>query len=156
MTCDVEPEVIEDTAETIKLGSFLEEWGDVLKAQVLKEMKPVYSEASEDEWDRQAREQLKSLLRSPFPGQITKGILPVARDFYVEDKKAGFLNGVMGVGKSLIGLAVAHLLPKKDKRILIQCPGHLVKKWIREAERSKKSDHGEAGCRQRSAHPDRA
>ena len=133
IACEVEPEVVEDM-KTIKLASFLEEWGDVLKAQVLKEMKPVYSEASEDDWDRQARVQLNTLLRSPFPGQITKGILPIARDFYVEDKKASFLNGVMGVGKSYIGLAVAHLLPKKDKRILIQCPGHLVKKWIREAE----------------------
>ena len=137
LACDVE-EVIEDvrepeTTETIKLADFLDEWGDVLKAQVLKEMKPVYSEASEDEWDKQAREQLKTLLRSPFPGQITKGILPVARSFYVEERKADFLNGVMGTGKSYMGLAVAHLLPKKNKRILIQCPGHLVKKWIREA-----------------------
>lgn len=33
-----------------------------------------------------------------------------------------------------MGLAVAHLIPKRSKRILIQCPGHLVKKWLREAE----------------------
>ena len=127
--CDVETQT-----ETIKLTDFLDEWGDVLKAQVLKEMKPVYSQASEDEWDMQTREKLKTLRRTPFPGQITKGILPIARSFYVEDKKAGFLNGVMGSGKTFMGLAVAHLLPKTNKRILIQCPGHLVKKWIREAE----------------------
>ena len=127
--CDVETQT-----ETIKLTDFLDEWGDVLKAQVLKKMKPVYSQASEDEWDMQAREKLKTLRRTPFPGQITKGILPIARSFYVEDKKAGFLNGVMGSGKTFMGLAVAHLLPKTNKRILIQCPGHLVKKWIREAE----------------------
>ena len=125
---------VETQTETIKLTDFLDEWGDVLKAQVLKEMKPVYSQASEDEWDMQAREKLKTLRRTPFPGQITKGILPIARSFYVEDKKAGFLNGVMGSGKTFMGLAVAHLLPKTNKRILIQCPGHLVKKWIREAE----------------------
>ena len=128
-SCDVETQT-----ETIKLTDFLDEWGDVLKAQVLKEMKPVYSQASEDEWDMQTREKLKTLRRTPFPGQITKGILPIARSFYVEDKKAGFLNGVMGSGKTFMGLAVAHLLPKTNKRILIQCPGHLVKKWIREAE----------------------
>ena len=136
-TCAVD-DVVEQPAttetETIKLAAFLDEWGDVLKAQVLKEMKPVYSQTTEDEWDRQAREKLQSLLRSPFPGQITKGILPVARSFYVEDRKADFLNGVMGTGKTFMGLAVAYLLPKKNKRILIQCPGHLVKKWIREAE----------------------
>ena len=109
-TCDVD-DVVEDDAttetETIKLAAFLDEWGDVLKSQVLKEMKPVYSQTTEDEWDRQAREQLQSLLRSPFPGQITKGILPMARSLFVEDKKAGFMNGVMGVGKTFMGLAVA-------------------------------------------------
>ena len=137
-TCAVDDVVDDEHAttetETIKLAAFLDEWGDVLKAQVLKEMQPVYSQTTEDEWDRQAREQLRSLLRSPFPGQIAKGILPVARSFYVEDRKADFLNGVMGTGKTFMGLAVANLLPQKNKRILIQCPGHLVKKWIREAE----------------------
>ncbi len=135
IACNVD--VVEDekaeTNETIKIASFLDEWGDVLKAQVLKEMKPIYSEASEDDWDKQAREQLKTLLRSALPGQVTK-VLPVARSLYKEDKKADFLVGEMGTGKTYMGLAVASLLPKKNKRILVQCPGHLVKKWIREAE----------------------
>jgi SNF2-related domain/Helicase conserved C-terminal domain len=126
--------VLPEQDDTIKLADFLDEWGDVLKSQVLKEMKPVYSLLKEDDWDRKARERLQSLLRPAFPGQITKGILPVAKSLYVEDNKANFLNGVMGVGKTFIGLAVAHFHPKKNKRILIQCPGHLVKKWIREAK----------------------
>lgn len=120
--------------ETIKLADFLEEWGDTLKAQVLRNMQPVYSGKTEDEWDRQARGQLQNLLRTAFPGQITKGILPVAKAFYHADNKAAFLVGEMGSGKSFMGLAVLYLMPQKNKRILIQCPGHLVQKWIREAK----------------------
>ena len=131
----LEPTEIE-TETTIKLADFLDEWGDVLKSQVLQDMKPVYSPKAEDDWDRQAREQLKALLRSAFPGQITKGILPIARSFYKEDNRADFLVGEMGAGKTFMGLAVLYLMPQRDKRILIQCPGHLVKKWIREAEKT--------------------
>lgn len=120
--------------ETIKLADFLEEWGDTLKAQVLRNMQPVYSGKTEDEWDRQARGQLQNLLRTAFPGQITKGILPVAKAFYHADNKAAFLVGEMGSGKSFMGLAVLYLMPQKNKRVLIQCPGHLVQKWIREAK----------------------
>lgn len=100
-----EPDEVEEALEptetetTIKLADFLDEWGDVLKAQVLQDMKPVYSPKAEDDWDRQAREQLKALLRSAFPGQITKGILPIARSFYKEDNRADFLVGEMGAGK---------------------------------------------------------
>lgn len=120
--------------KTIKLADFLDEWGDILKAEVVKNMNPVYSPKAEDDWDLQAREKLQQLLRKPFESQTRKGILPVARSFFKEDHKADFLVGEMGVGKSFMGLAVAHLLPKANKRILIQCPGHLVKKWIREAQ----------------------
>lgn len=122
--------------QTIKLADFLGEWGDVLKAQVLRNMQPIYSQKTEDEWDATARTRLAGLNRQAFSGQITKGILPVARSFFKEDNKAAFLVGEMGVGKTFAGLAVAHLIPKRNKRILIQCPGHLVRKWIREAEKT--------------------
>jgi len=133
-----EVETITEQTEqtTIKLADFLEEWGDTLKTQVLQNMQPVYSAKAEDEWDRNAREKLKDLLRTAFPGQITKGILPVARAFYKADDKAAFLVGEMGSGKTFMGLAVLHLMPQKNKRVLIQCPGHLVQKWIREAKKT--------------------
>ena len=75
---DVETTTEQTEQTTIKLADFLEEWGDTLKAQVLQNMQPVYSVKAEDEWDRNARTKLKDLLRTAFPGQITKGILPVA------------------------------------------------------------------------------
>lgn len=123
-----------DGPKTVKLADFLDEWGDMLKNQVIQNMNPVYSLKAEDGWDSQAREKLQQLLRKPFESQTRKGILPVARSFFKEDHKAAFLVGEMGTGKTFVGLAVAHLIPKTHKRILIQCPGHLVKKWIREAQ----------------------
>ena len=124
----------EDEAKTIKLADFLGEWGEVLKSQVIRNMDPVYSPKGEDDWDQTAREKLEQLLRPPFESQTWRGILPVARAFFKEDHRAAFMVGEMGTGKTFMGLAVAHLIPKPAKRILIQCPGHLVKKWIREAE----------------------
>jgi len=120
--------------KSIKLADFLDDWGDRLKNQVIRNMNPVYSRKSEDSWDKEAREKLEKLIRPPFESQTWRGILPVARSFYKEDHKAAFLVGEMGTGKTFMGLAVAYLIPKSAKRILIQCPGHLVKKWIREAE----------------------
>ena len=120
--------------KTIKLADFLDDWGDRLKNQVIRNMNPVYSRKTEDNWDKEAREKLEKLIRPPFESQTLRGILPIARSFYKEDHKAAFLVGEMGTGKTFMGLAVAYLIPKSAKRILIQCPGHLVKKWIREAE----------------------
>ncbi len=131
----------EEEIKTVKLGDFLDDWGDILKAEVINNMNPVYSPKAEDAWDTAAREKLQQLLRPPFEAQTWRGILPVARSFFKEDHKAAFLVGEMGCGKSFMGLAVAHLVPKKDKRILVQCPGHLVRKWIREAKTTI------AGCR---------
>ncbi len=118
----------------IALADFLDGWGDVLKSQVIKNMNPVYQPKAEDDWDRQARTRLARLLRSPFDAQIRRGILPVARALYKEDRKGAFLVGEMGTGKTIMSLAIATLDPKPAKRILIQCPGHLVGKWLREAE----------------------
>ena len=116
------------------LADFLDEWGEVLKSQVISSMNPVYQPKAEDRWDHQARKRLSNLLRPPFESQIIRGILPVARTLYKEDRKGAFLVGEMGTGKTMMSLAIASLAPRPAKRILIQCPGHLVKKWIREAE----------------------
>jgi SNF2 family DNA or RNA helicase len=116
------------------LADFLDEWGEVLKSQVISNMNPVYQPKAEDRWDHQARTRLGNLLRRPFESQISRGVLPVARALYKEDRKGAFLVGEMGTGKTMMSLAIASLAPRPAKRILIQCPGHLVKKWIREAE----------------------
>ncbi|MHB1350264.1 MAG: SNF2-related protein [Desulfobulbaceae bacterium] len=120
--------------QEIALADFLDQWGEVLKSQVIRNMNPVYRPKAEDDWDREARNRLGKLLRPPFDAQIRRGILPVARTLYREDRKGAFLVGEMGTGKTIMSLAIAALDPKPAKRILVQCPGHLVRKWRREAE----------------------
>jgi len=83
----------------IPLADFLDQWGKVLKSQVIATMHPVYQPKSEDRWDQQAREQLNQLKRAPFEAQIRCGILPLARALYKEDHKGAFLVGEMGAGK---------------------------------------------------------
>jgi len=120
--------------QQIALAQFLDQWGEVLKSQVIKNMNPVYRPKAEDDWDAKARKRLARLTRPPFEAQTRRGILPIARALYKEDHRGAFLVGEMGTGKTLMSLAIASLDVKPAKRILIQCPGHLVRKWIREAE----------------------
>jgi SNF2 family DNA or RNA helicase len=124
------------TTTDIRLSTFLDEFGDTLKSQLLESMEPVYQPGNEDEWDRNARTELTRLIRKPFPAQTERGILPIAKAFYKHKQRAAFLVGEMGTGKTLMGLAIAGLYPKPNKRILIQCPGHLVQKWKRETEKT--------------------
>ena len=83
----------------IPLSDFLDQWGEVLKSQVITTMHPVYQPKTEDQWDAQARAQLSQLKRTPFEAQIRCGILPIARTLYKEDRKGAFLVGEMGAGK---------------------------------------------------------
>ena len=85
--------------EAIPLANFLDQWGDVLKAQVINNMNPVYRPKAEDSWDHTARERLNHLRRPPFDAQIKRGILPIARALYKEDHRGAFLVGEMGTGK---------------------------------------------------------
>lgn len=131
---DLDAEPLKVEPKEISIGDFLNDWGDQLKAKVIEGMAPVYAPKQEDDWDKAARVKLDGLLRKPFPGQTIKGVLPVAKAFYQENQKGIFNVGVMGTGKTQMALSVAHLDPRKSKRILVMCPGHLVQKWIREAK----------------------
>ena len=121
------------TTET-SLVEFLKKFGEPLKAQLLEKMAPVYDPRNEDSWDREARRHLEALPRKPLEGQVIKGILPVAKALFKDGLKGAFLVGEMGTGKTFMSLAVASLYRKENMRLIIQCPGHLVKKWIREAQ----------------------
>lgn len=129
---EAEPVKVEPTE--ISIGDFLNDWGDQLKAKVVDGMEPVYTPKNEDDWDQAARVKLDGLLRKSFSGQTIRGVLPIAKALFLENDKGAFNVGVMGTGKTQMALAVAHLIPKKAKRIIVMCPGHLVQKWIREAK----------------------
>ena len=122
-------------SQSIKLIDFLKEFGEPLKAQLLEKMAPVYDPHNEESWDREARQYLERLPRKPLDGQYKKGILPVAKALFKDGLKGAFLVGEMGTGKTYMSLAAASLYRKDNMRVIIQCPGHLIKKWIREAQK---------------------
>jgi len=117
----------------LALKDFLGKYGESLKQKVLERLRPLYNPRKEDSWDREARLRLGELSRTPFPAQ-EKAILSVAKGFYKGLKRGLVLVGEMGVGKTLCAIAVAHLINKRTYRVLVMCPPHLVRKWIREIE----------------------
>ena len=68
--------------------------------------------------------------RTPYDGQAR--VIEAARRT-LADKKAVFVIGEMGTGKTLIG----SLIPKPGTKIIVLCPGHLVDKWKREIENTR-------------------
>ncbi|MEJ2717412.1 MAG: SNF2-related protein [Deltaproteobacteria bacterium] len=58
----------------------------------------------------------------------------MAKGFFAAKKKGLILVGEMGTGKTEMAIAVSHLIPKRNYRVLVMCPPHLVQKWIREID----------------------
>ena len=116
--------------EDLTLKDFLSEWSDTLKERVKEELKPLFDPFNYGDLDKSRAEKLRKLGRRLFPAQ-EKAVLALARG-YDSGKKGLILCGEMGVGKTLMGLAVAYLLGAR--RVLVMCPSHLVQKWIREAK----------------------
>lgn len=116
----------------MELQDFLKVFGDALRGKVNTD--PIYHSATPDEWDRQAMQKLQALHRQPYESQVKKAILPAAKGLYRHGKQAVIMVGEMGVGKTICATSVAALLPRKQYRVIILCPGHLVEKWLREIQ----------------------
>jgi SNF2 family DNA or RNA helicase len=95
-----------------------------LTARLNSELQPLYDPAC-DPWDAR----LGTLERSPFraQGDAIMGIVRTLRR-----QNFALLVGECGVGKTLMGMGVAHALFGDRYRVLVMCPGHLVEKWARE------------------------
>ncbi|WP_188020387.1 DEAD/DEAH box helicase [Deferribacter autotrophicus] len=121
----------EENKKELSLKDFLNEFGDTLKEKVLKKLNPIYNPAQIGEWEKKENHKLNKLLRKPFNAQ-RHAILALAKGFYKENKKSLILTAEMGTGKTIMGMSVAYLNPKKNKRTLVVCPPHLAEKWVRE------------------------
>ena len=117
----------------MKLRDFLGVYSNSLKKKVIDSLKPGFNPNRKDSRDREAELTLEELKRKPFAAQ-TRSILALAKGFFVESKKGLVLVGEMGTGKTEMAIAVSHLIPKRNYRVLVMCPPHLVRKWIREIE----------------------
>lgn len=132
---EIAPECVDATTEapspfTIPLSDFVAEFGDDLLQSLNRANPPVYS--GQPRADRQRI--LDQLLRSPFPAQAH--VVHAAAELLIEQNYHGvFINGEMGCGKTLMGIAtVAVLQAKGYRRCLVLSPPHLVYKWRREIQ----------------------
>mgnify|MGYP000862602629 CR=1 FL=1 len=114
------------------LKEFLNQYGEVLKDKIKREMKPLFDPGNYDIIDQARAERFRELVRKKkhLPGQ-ERAVLALMKGYIEGGKRGLILCAEMGTGKTLMGLAVAYLLGAK--KVLIMCPGHLVRKWMREA-----------------------
>jgi len=122
----------ENKENVIALADFLHRYGKTIKSKVLEQLDPIFQQNNLDTFDHNSLYQLgKTSIRKPFQAQA-KTVLALHKGFYKRDKRSLILVGEMGSGKTLMSINVASLIPKENCRVLIICPGHLVKKWKRE------------------------
>jgi len=113
----------------ISLKEFLDDYGESLAERVTQDLNVIYDPAKDKSEVLDHR--MDSLHKNPFPAQreIIKAVLKALQ----AGNQAIYIAAEMGVGKTLMAIAVAALL-KKNPRVLVICPSHLVRKWIQEVK----------------------
>jgi hypothetical protein len=114
--------------QVIPVPMFLEQFGDGLLDAVSQQNPPVYRGEKP-----QRREQiLADLNRRPFDEQA-EAVHAVTQLLLDKGEPAAVINGEMGTGKTMMGIAAAALLHHHGlHRCLVLSPPHLVYKWRRE------------------------
>jgi len=109
------------------LKDFLDNYGTALAERVNDELEVIHDPLRDIENDMDAV--MNKLNKKPFPVQreVVKG---VAKSFQAGNS-AVYLTAEMGSGKTIMGIATAMLL-KDNPRVLVLCPPHLVRKWVKE------------------------
>lgn len=131
--CDAEPLLAPaptgpDSGEVIALPEFVASFGEGLLQAVRTQNPPVYDGRA----DPKREALMDELLRSPFAAQ-REVVQAVARLLFDEGEPAAVINGEMGSGKTLMGIATAWLAHRAGfGRTLVIAPPHLVYKWRRE------------------------
>jgi len=115
---------------TMKLKRFLDDYGESLARQVTRELQVVHQPGVHPEPEMETF--LDRLGIKPFPSQreIVKAVVKALRD----RRRGVYVTAEMGTGKTLMSIAVALLL-KRNIRVLVLCPPHLVRKWIAEVRK---------------------
>ena len=121
-----------DAGPTMPIAGFIAEFRDSLLDAVRRQNPPVY----DGQPDPRREALLDQLLRSPFTEQRAV-IQASARHLVDAGQPSVTVNGEMGTGKTLIGIATAWLLHHAGfPRTLVVCPPHLVYKWRREIKQT--------------------
>jgi SNF2 family DNA or RNA helicase len=106
------------------VNGYLQQFGGALAQKIQKEAEPLFRPGSD--W----HPRMNQLLRQPFQAQADaiQGAVETLRNY-----NHVMCIGEMGVGKTLIGAAVPYIMENgHPPRVLVMCPGHLTRKWVRE------------------------
>lgn len=118
----------EPDPRAISLSDFIDEFGEGLLASAQESNPPVY--------DGNPKPHrvivLDSLKRKPFKAQAD-AVHALTSLLVDQNERAAILNGEMGTGKTICGIATAAVLHAEGyRRTLVLAPPHLVYKWRRE------------------------
>ena len=113
--------------QTNSLKDFLDSYGPSLAKRVNDELEVIHDPLRDERTEMDNI--MDRLNKKPFPVQreVVKGVVKS----FKSGNKSVYLTAEMGSGKTIMGIASALLL-KKNPRVLIMCPPHLVRKWITE------------------------
>ncbi len=118
----------EQDLNAIPLTEFLKDFGCGLMDSVSKQNPPIFDNNANPDWNRI----MDNLKRKPFDAQRDR-VQAVCHLLATENEQAGILNGEMGCGKTMMGIAAAAVLFSEGyRRTLVISPPHLVYKWRRE------------------------
>ncbi|MBI5250739.1 MAG: DEAD/DEAH box helicase family protein [Desulfomonile tiedjei] len=106
------------------VNGYLQQFGGALANKIQVEAEPLFKPGNP--W----HPRMSKLLRKPFQAQadaIQGAVETLRKHNHV------MCIGEMGVGKTLIGAAVPYIMENgHPPRVLVMCPGHLTRKWVRE------------------------
>jgi len=111
------------------LKDFLDNYGSSLAERIDRELEVIH-DPLRDQDDNMAVFMSK-LKKKPFPVQseVVKGVVKS----FQAGNRAVYITAEMGSGKTIMGISTALLLKEKP-RVLVLCPPHLVRKWIKEVK----------------------
>lgn len=106
------------------VNRYLHQFGGALAQKIQAEAEPLFKPG--DAW----HPRMLQLKRKPFQAQADaiQGAVETLRTH-----NHVMCIGEMGVGKTLIGATVPYIMENgHPPRVLVMCPGHLTRKWVRE------------------------
>ena len=109
------------------LKEFLDSYGPSLATRVNDELEVIHDPLNDEKSDMD--QILNGLNKKPFA--VQKEVIKAVVKSFKSGNRSVYITAEMGSGKTLMGIASALLL-KKTPRVLVMCPPHLVRKWIKE------------------------
>ena len=109
------------------LKGFLDRYGPSLAKRVNAELEVIHDPLNDRSKEMDAI--LDHMNKKPFP--VQKEIIKGAVKSFRNGNNSVYITAEMGSGKTIMGIGTALLLSEKP-RVLVLCPPHLVRKWIKE------------------------